>query len=115
MLLGLFPKTAKSSDQSHPDRSELLLFYRLLVLFQPPQGKIAVRRAAREEDAVVKLDLGVVLAVGVTLLGVARRNKHADGGHLVADEGEVLAAAAVMGSMHASGMEPWPPLPWTTM
>ena len=26
-----------------------------------------------------------------------------------------MCAAAVMGSMQASGMEPWPPLPWTVM
>ena len=64
------------------------------MLAQPAQSEPAVGRAALIEDAVIELDLRVMLAVGVALLGVARGQEHADSGHLVADEGEVLAAAA---------------------
>ena len=41
-----------------------------------------------------------MLAVGVTLVGVARRQEHAHGGHLMADEREILAAAAGLAAGH---------------
>ena len=64
------------------------------MLCQPAQRHISVGCRASVQDAVVKAHLGVVLAVDIAFLGVARRDEHAHGGYLVAHQGEVLAAAA---------------------